>query len=61
MANKYFRALLLLMALLNFTEVLAQGPPRHPGPGLPIDGGLAALFALGAGYAIKKIYDHSKK
>ncbi len=64
MANKYFRAVALIIALflLNVIEVVAQpGPPRPPGPGLPIDGGLAALFALGVGYAVKKIHDHSKR
>ena len=64
MANKYFRALVLIIALffLNINELFAQpGPPRPPGPGLPIDGGLAALFVLGVGYAVKKIHDHSKK
>ncbi|MGA9271712.1 MAG: hypothetical protein WBV45_13910 [Lutimonas sp.] len=63
MANKYFRALapIIALLLLNVTVVVAQGPPRPPGPGLPIDGGLAALFVLGAGYAVKKIHDHSKK
>jgi len=64
MANKYFRAVALIIALylLNVPELMAQpGPPRPPGPGLPIDGGLFALFALGIGYAVKKIHDHSKK
>ncbi len=65
MANKYFRAVTLIIALylLNVPELMAQpgGPPPPPPPVSPIDGGLAALFALGIGYAVKKIHDHSKK
>jgi len=64
MANKYFRALALILILLNSGVVLALqpgGPPPPPPPVGPIDGGLAALFALGIGYAVKKIHDHSKK
>ena len=61
MANKYFRAIFLIVTLffLNTNELLAQ--PLPPPPGVPIDGGLFALFALGIGYAVKKIHDHSKK
>ncbi len=63
MANKYFRAVALIIALflLNVSGMVAQGPPPPPPPVSPIDGGLAALFALGVGYALKKIHDHSKK
>jgi hypothetical protein len=64
MANKYFRAIALIITLffLNINELFAQpGPPPPPPPTSPIDGGLAALFVLGAGYAMKKIHDHSKK
>jgi len=60
MANKYFRSILALIALLTTNISLAQGPPPPPPP-LPIDGGLFALFAIGVGYAVKKIHDHSKK
>jgi hypothetical protein len=30
-------------------------------PNIPIDGGLSALLAAGAGYGIKKIYDKKKE
>jgi hypothetical protein len=61
MANKYFQAILALFAFFVTNTSLAQGPPPPPPPVSPIDGGLAALFALGIGYAVKKIHDHSKK
>jgi hypothetical protein len=60
MANKYFRAILALSALFATNITLAQGPPPPPPP-LPIDGGIIGLLILGAGYAVKKIHDHSKK
>ena len=59
MANKYFKAILLFAFILGTDMMFAQGPPPPP-PGLPIDGGLIGLLALGAGYAVKKIYDKSK-
>ncbi len=64
MANKYFRALapIITLLLLNVTVVVAQGPlpdlrllPR------PLMGAMVGLLILGAGYAVKKIHDHSKK
>ena len=62
MANKYFKAILLFAFILGTDFVFSQGggdfPP--PPPGLPIDGGLIGLLALGVGYAVKKIYDKSK-
>ena len=61
MANKYFKASFLFAFILVANSVLAQGPPPPPPPlDGPIDGGIAALFALGVGYGIKKIYDHKK-
>ncbi|MGI9532473.1 PID-CTERM protein-sorting domain-containing protein [Lutimonas sp.] len=59
MANKYFKAILLFAFIIGTDIVVAQGPPPPP-PGLPIDGGLIGLLAVGVGYAVKKIYDHSK-
>ncbi len=60
MANKYFKAILLFAFLLTTNVVSAQAPPPPP-PGLPIDGGIIGLLALGLGYAVKKIHDNSKK
>ena len=59
MANKYFKAIMFIAFVLVTDSVLAQGPPPPPPP-LPIDGGIIGLLALGAGYAVKKIYDNSK-
>ena len=62
MANKYFKALLLLAFVCGTNASFAQGGgPPPPPPGLPIDGGLLGLLALGVGFAVKKIYDHQKK
>ena len=60
MANKYFKAILAISAVFATNLSMAQGPPPPPPP-LPIDGGVLGLLILGAGYAVKKIYDHSKK
>jgi len=61
-----------LLTLGTFT-LLAQAPPKPPndpslggtngpiggeGPaGVPIDGGLGILLVLGAGYAVKRVYN----
>jgi hypothetical protein len=60
MANKYFKAIVAILAVFATNLSLAQGPPPPPPP-LPIDGGIIGLLILGAGYAVKKIHDHSKK
>ena len=60
MANKYFKAILFFAFFLITSTVLANVPPP-PDPSLPIDGGILGLFALGIGYAVKKIRDQSKK
>lgn len=46
-------------------EIMLAGGPGDPGcepldPACPIDGGLSALLAIGAGYGIKKIRDARK-
>ena len=61
MANKYFKAILFVAFFIMVDVIWAQGPPRPPSPGSPIDGGILGLFALGIGYAVKKIHDQSKK
>ena len=60
MANKYFKAILAIFAVFATNLSMAQGPPPPPPP-LPIDGGVLGLLILGAGYAVKKIYDRSKE
>lgn len=60
MANKYTKAIIFVAFIFVANVALAQGPPPPPPP-LPIDGGVLGLLALGVGYAIKKIFDHSKK
>jgi len=63
MANKYFKAILLVAFILFSDSVLGQfggGPPVPPPPGGPIDGGVLGLLALGVGYAVKKIHDNSR-
>lgn len=42
---------------LSSLPLLAQ----NASPCIPIDGGISALLAVGAGYGIKKIYNHRKK
>ena len=61
MANKYIKASLTLVLLLVGSAGIAQGPPPPPPPVLPIDGGIIGLLILGAGYAIKKINDQTRK
>lgn len=48
---------LLAVLLLSSELLLAQ----NCNPNIPIDGGISALLAAGAGYGIKKIYDSRKK
>ena len=52
MANKYFKAILLLAFILISDILLAQGPPPPPPPKAPIDGGIIGLLVLGVGYAV---------
>ena len=58
MVNKYIRTILFFALFLIAGDLMAQVPP--PKPGLPIDGGIIGLLALGVGYAVKKIHDNSK-
>ena len=63
MANKYLKTILFFVLALVPSFILAQGPPPPP-PAyetVPIDGGIVGLLLLGAGYAVKKIHDNSKK
>jgi len=50
----YILNLVLVVGLmLVATTVIAQPPPP---PGVPVDGGIIGLLALGIGYGVKKIY-----
>lgn len=58
--NKNFLKIVLIAVFLIAVEfAFAQMPcPEDappPPPGLPIDGGLLALLAIGFGYAVKKL------
>ena len=73
--KKYIRflfipALVLLLTFLCFSTFAdSPTPPPLPGehgnpgnvPGVPIDGGLGILLALGLGYAGRKLYRIRKK
>jgi hypothetical protein len=62
MANKYSKAILFVAFFIIVDAIWAQVPtPPGPGNEVPIDGGILGLFALGVGYAIKKIRGESKK
>jgi hypothetical protein len=55
----YILNLVLVVGLmLVATTVIAQPPPPPPPPppGVPVDGGIIGLLALGIGYGVKKIY-----
>ena len=58
MKNILYRAL----PLVAFFFILASPLfAQNCNPNIPIDGGLSALIAAGAGYGMKKIYDKKKK
>ena len=61
MANKYLKAILFFSLLFVSSNMMAQELPTPKPDPLPIDGGIFGLLALGVGYAVKKIYDNSKK
>ena len=61
MANKYFKVILCFAFIMLSYTVMGQRRFPPPPPGLPIDGGVLELLVLGVGYAVKKIYDTSKK
>ena len=69
MVKKYLKRIIVLAIFFSSTFLAAQTippgpanrPPRPPGRQAPIDGGITALLVLGAGYAIKKINDQTRK
>lgn len=55
--NKFFTAISMTgFFLVLATPLFAQ----NCNPNVPIDGGISALLAAGAGYGIKKVYDKRK-
>jgi hypothetical protein len=52
----YFLAFTLVVLLNN---VALAGPPAPPG--VPIDGGLSALIALGVGYGAKQLLQNENE
>ncbi|MBL7924994.1 MAG: hypothetical protein JNL88_12405 [Bacteroidia bacterium] len=58
MKKTFYKALPILVFMVMFAlPMFAQ----KSNPNVPIDGGLSALLAAGAGYGIKKIYDKKKE
>lgn len=58
MNKNMFKTFLFLIIVLSVSGIIAQeapSPGRTPPPGVPIDGGLFALFAVAVGYAAKKL------
>ncbi len=66
--NRIVSILLVGFLLFVTTFTIAAPPPPPAGapgcwppPCVPIDGGIIALMAIGALYAIKKLYDTKKQ
>jgi hypothetical protein len=60
MNKSYIKIVLIAIFLVAVEVTFAQSAPSPqrtppPPPGLPIDGGLLALFAVGLGYAARKL------
>jgi len=58
MKNSTLKIVLFIAVLMMAQVLFAQNTPPNrppPPPGLPIDGGILALFAVAFGYAIKKL------
>lgn len=47
----------VLPVMLFFVVMAAPLYAQNCNPNIPIDGGLSALLAAGAGYGVKKLYD----
>ncbi len=63
MLKKYSLLIVVVVLVLVSSTVVAQVTPPGghvpPPDGLPIDGGLGVLLALGIGYAVKKLRKES--
>jgi len=59
MKNKLLIFLLImfipLLSYNSYSQVTPPNPQRVPPPGLPIDGGIIGLIAIGAIYGVKKV------
>ncbi len=60
MNRKIVRIVLSTLLILSVSFIFAQTPgaPNRtppPPPGIPIDGGLIALFSVAIGYAVRKL------
>ncbi len=58
MKKNTLKIVLLVVVLMTAEFIFAQTPPANrppPPPGLPIDGGVIALFAVALGYASNKL------
>ncbi len=58
MKKTFYNALPLIVFVCMFALPLFA---QKSNPNVPIDGGLTALLAAGAGYGVKKIYDKKKE
>jgi len=62
MLKKYATLILLILFITFSSDALAQTPCPNPGgpgpcnpPGVPVDGGIGILLAIGVGYAVSKL------
>ncbi len=63
MKKNTLKIILIFVVLMTAEFVFCQTPPSNrppPPPGLPIDVGLFALFAVAIGYAVKEFKFKSK-
>jgi hypothetical protein len=60
MKRTYFALLFVLMLTGIANTALGQPPSPPPPAAVPIDGGLALLFAAGIGIGVKKVWNARK-
>ena len=61
MKKPVFISIILLVATIIPSLLMAQGPPDPSDTFVPLDGGLSLLVAAAVGYGSKKMYDARKK